>query len=179
VFHLTGTLRHMVSRVELEGALEHYQATVRRASTSGDWTLFASLFTANAKYNEHAYGRFEGRDRIAAWAVRTMTSFPGNCMVEFPVAWAVYDADRGWIVCEIRNLMRDPGDGSVHETPNTTILHYADENLFSYEEDVYNPMNFAAMVAGWARVADAHDRLPDEGRIWLDRFAPGWNAVRT
>ena len=90
--------------------------------------------------------------------------FPGNAMVEFPVGWAVYDTERAWIVCEIRNVMRDPGDGSVHETPNLTILHYAGENLFSYEEDVYNPMNFAAMVTGWARVADAHGRLPDDGR---------------
>jgi hypothetical protein len=166
----------MVARAELETALEHYQATVRQASASGDWTLFAGLFTDGASYNEHAYGRFQGRNRIADWAIRTMTRFPGNCMVEFPVGWAVYDTDRGWIVCEIRNLMRDPGDGSVHETPNLTILHYAYENLFSYEEDVYNPMNFAAMVAGWARVADRHGRLPDDGRAWLARFAPGWNA---
>lgn len=164
-----------VKRAELETALEHYQQTVRRASASGDWTLFAALFTEDADYNEHAYGRFHGRDRIAAWAVRTMTSFPGNCMVEFPIGWAVFDTDRGWIVCEIRNLMRDPGDGSVHETANTTILHHASENLFCYEEDVYNPMNFARMVAGWGRIAGAHGTLPDEGRAWLDRFAAGWS----
>lgn len=164
----------MTTTAELEAALEHYQHTVRRASENRDWTLFAGLFTEDADYNEHAYGRFHGRDRIAAWAVRTMTTFPGNCMDDFPVRWSVFDADRGWIVCEIRNLMRDPGDGSRHETSNTTILHYAGENLFSYEEDVYNPMNFAQMVAGWARVADAHGTLPDDGRAWLDRFAPGW-----
>jgi hypothetical protein len=166
-----------ISRAELETAFEHYQATVRRASDTGDWTLFASLFVEDADYNEHAYGRFHGRERIARWAVGTMTSFPGNCMIAFPVGWAVYDTDRGWIICEIRNVMRDPGDGSGHETPNTTILHYAGPTGFSYEEDVYNPMNFAAMVAGWARVADAHGTLPDEGRDWLARFAPGWNAT--
>ena len=79
MFHITGSVRHMVARSELESALEHYQATVRQASASGDWTLFAGLFTETADYNEHAYGRFQGRARIADWAVRTMTNFPGNC----------------------------------------------------------------------------------------------------
>jgi hypothetical protein len=162
----------MATRADLEAALEHYQQTVRRAADTGDWALFAGLFTPDADYNEHAYGRFSGRNRISQWVIATMTTFPGNAMVEFPVGWAVYDTERAWIVCEIRNVMGDPGDGSVHEAPNLTILHYAGENLFSYEEDVYNPMNFAAMVTAWAQVAEAHGRLPDDGRRWLDRFAP-------
>jgi hypothetical protein len=162
----------MVTRSELETAFEHYQQTVRTAKSTGDWTLFAGLFTEDARYNEHAFGRFQGRDRIAEWAVRTMTGFPGNCMIDFPVAWSVFDDERGWVICEIGNVMRDPGDGSVHSAPNTTILHYAGSNLFGYEEDVYNPLNFATVVAAWARVADAHGTLPDDGRAWLERFAP-------
>lgn len=164
----------MWSREELESALAHYQATVRRAQATSTWSLFATLFTEDARYNEHAFGRFAGREQIARWAERTMGSFPGNCMVDFAAAWAVYDEQRGWIVCEIGNRMRDPGDGSVHTSPNTTILHYAGDGLFGYEEDVYNPANFAAMASGWARVADAHGTLPDDGRAWLDRFTPGW-----
>jgi hypothetical protein len=166
----------MPTRAELEAAFERYQATVRKAKATNDWTLFADLFTDDAAYNEHAFGRFAGRAQIAHWAVRTMTAFPGNCMVEFPVAWSVFDDERGWIVCEIGNVMCDPGDGSVHTSANTTILHYAGDNRFSYEEDVYDPLNFAAMVTGWARIADAHGRLPADGRAWLDRFAPGWSV---
>jgi hypothetical protein len=161
----------MVTRAELELALQHYQATVRRAKAEQNWNLFAQLFTEDADYNEHAYGRFSGRPAIAEWAVRTMTTFPGNAMVEFPVGWSVLDPERGWIVCDIRNLMRDPGDGSVHEASNLTILHYAGNNLFSYEEDVYNPMRFTQMVAAWAEVAQAHGTLGEDGRAWRDRFA--------
>lgn len=162
----------MVSRAELESAFEHYQDTVRRIAVERDWTLFAALFTEDATYNEHAYGRFVGRAGIEAWAVRTMTSFPGSAMVAFPVSWSVLDPERGWIVCEIQNVMRDPGDGSVHQSPNLTILHYAGDGLFRYEEDVYNPMRFLQMVAGWAAVAEAHRRLPEDARPWLARYAP-------
>lgn len=160
----------MPTRAELAAALEHYQATVRRAQAGGDWQLFGELFTEDADYNEHAYGRMHGRAAIAEWAVRTMTTFPGNAMIAFPVSWAVFDEERGWIVCEIQNVMPDPGDGSVHQSPNLTILHYAGGNLFRYEEDVYNPARFLTMVAGWARIADAHGRLPDDGRAWLAKY---------
>lgn len=160
----------MFSREELEVAFEHYQATVRRIATEHDWTLFAAMFTEDADYNEHAHGRFTGRPAIAEWAVRTMTTFPGNTMVAFPVTWSLIDPDRGWIVCEIQNVMPDPGDGSVHQSPNLTILHYAGNNLFSYEEDVYNPMRFIETIAGWAAVADAHGRLPGDARPWLAKY---------
>jgi hypothetical protein len=160
----------MPNRAELESAFEHYQATVRRAAAERDWTLFAGLFTDDADYNEHAYGRFRGRPAIADWAGRTMTTFPGNAMIGFPVSWAVFDADRAWIVCEIQNVMPDPGDGSIHQSPNLTILHYAGENRFSYEEDVYNPARFMAVIADWARIADAHGTLPDDARPWLAKY---------
>jgi hypothetical protein len=160
----------MATRGALEAAFDHYQATVRHAQEAGDWRLFAGLFTDDADYNEHAYGRMHGRPEIAEWAVRTMTSFPGNVMVAFPITWAVFDEARGWIVCEIQNVMADPGDGSVHQSPNVTILHHAGGTLFRYEEDVYNPARFASMVAGWARVAEEHGRLRDDGRTWLAKY---------
>ena len=160
----------VVDRGELEQALRHYQDTVRSAYDARDWSRFGQLFTEDADYNEHAYGRMHGRAEITRWALRTMTSFPGNAMIGFPVGWAVYDTDRSWIVCEVENVMPDPGDGSVHQAPNLTILHYAGEGLFSYEEDVYNPARFLQMVVGWATVADAHGRLPDEGRRWLAKY---------
>src|SRR5947209_9450495 len=93
----------MGTRAELEAGFEHYQATVRRAHAEQDWRLFAGLFTIDAKYNEHAYGRFAGRDSIAEWAIRTMTTFPGNAMIEFPVSWAAFAIERDWIVCEIQD----------------------------------------------------------------------------
>jgi hypothetical protein len=163
----------------MERAFAHFQSEVVRAASEPDWTLFANLFTPDARYYEHAYGRFEGREQISAWAQKTMTSFPGNAMPGFPVAWHVVDAERGWIVCEIRNIMLDPGDGSVHEASNITILHYAGNDQWSYEEDVYNPAKFFDMVKTWALVANEYGRLPEDGRAWMERFGGGLPSALT
>ena len=76
-------------------------------------------------------------------------------MPEFPIDWYVVDEDRGWIVCQVENRMQDPGDGTIHQGANITILHYAGDGKWSYEEDVYNPAHFATMVKGWLAAKDA------------------------
>jgi hypothetical protein len=99
-----------------------------------------------------------------------MTSFPGNTMTSFPIAWHVVDVPTNRVICDVRNLMPDPGDGSQHEASNLTILTYAGDGLWSREEDVYNPMRFARMSVKWARIAEAHGNLSDEGRAYLQQF---------
>jgi hypothetical protein len=164
-------------RDEIEAAFRHYQAEVVKAASEPNWTLFANLFTEDATYYEHAYGRFSGREAITAWAQKTMSTFPGNAMPGFPIAWYVIDEERGWVVCEIRNLMTDPGDGSVHEASNITILHYAGHNQWSYEEDVYNPGKFLEMVREWGAIAHAHGRLPEDAELWMQRYGGGLPAA--
>lgn len=161
-------------RAELEAAFDRYQEQVRRAAETGDWSLFADLFTENATYVEHAYGTFTGRNEIRDWVVKTMTSPPGCWMPAFPPSWHVIDEERGRIVCEIRNVMQDPGDGSEHEATNITILGYAGDNLFDYEEDVYNPARFVTMLEGWGRAGAQHDGLPAGATDWLDAAVPHW-----
>jgi hypothetical protein len=157
-----------VDTEEIEQAFTDYQAAVAGIAQSGEWARFADLFTEDASYEEHAYGTFSGRDEIRAWVVETMTTFPGNTMASFPIAWHVVDAATSRVICEIRNLMPDPGDGSVHEASNLTILTYAGAGLWSREEDVYNPMRFARMTVRWARTAQEHGRLNAEGQAFLE-----------
>jgi hypothetical protein len=155
---------------EIDEAFAAYQRRVEEIRLGGDWAAFADLFTEDATYEEHAYGTFTGREQIRAWIVRTMTAFPGNVMSGFPPAWHVIDAPTRRVICDIRNLMPDPGDGSEHEASNITILTYAGDGLWSREEDVYNPMRFATMTREWARIAAAHGRLAEDGQRFLEKL---------
>ena len=155
------------SREELESEFADYQQRGRDAVAAGDWSAWADQFTDDATYIEHAFGEFRGREAIRRWITRTMSVFPGNHMPSFPIKWHVVDEERGWIVCEIGNVMEDPGDGSIHEATNLTILHYAGDGQWSYEEDVYNPADFARMLERWRQAADAAGKLPDDARQWF------------
>jgi uncharacterized protein (TIGR02246 family) len=143
------------SRSELEEAFAHYQAVALEAGTSGDWNAWADLFTEDATYVEHLFGRFGGREAIRRWITTTMAEPVNDQMQFFPIEWYVIDEDRGWVVCQVWNRMVDPGDGSVHQEYNFTLLKYAGDNRWSYEEDIYNPAGFGTMVQGWLERREA------------------------
>ena len=155
------------TRAELEEQFAAYQQRGEHAGATGDWSGWADQFTEDARYVEHAYGRFEGREAIRRWISGTMATFPGSRMPLFPIGWHVVDEDRGWIVCEVFNRMEDPGDGSVHQAANITILHYAGDGQWSYEEDVYNPADLLTMLRGWRQRAEELGTLPDDARDWF------------
>jgi hypothetical protein len=136
-------------RKEIEKAFEDYQQAALRAGTSGDWNGWADLFTEDATYVEHLFGTFGGREAIRKWITTTMSSYPNREMKYFPIEWYVIDEERGWVVCQVWNRMEDPGDGSLHQAYNFTLLKYAGGGLWSYEEDIYSPAPFQEMVTGW------------------------------
>lgn len=167
------TVSTAFSAAEITEAYAAFHAKVAGFVETGDWTGYAELFTPDAEYVEHAMGTFRGRDEIRAWAVRTMTSYPGRVMTGFPLSWQVVDASSARLVCEVRNPMPDPGDGTMLEEPNITIMTYAGDGLFSREEDVYNPLRFHAMAQRWARIAAEHGNADDDVLAWLERFGGG------
>ncbi|MEJ5255788.1 MAG: nuclear transport factor 2 family protein [Acidimicrobiales bacterium] len=151
------------SRDEIEQAFEQYQRAALLAGTTGDWDGWVDLFTEDATYVEHHYGTMGGREAIRRWITATMGSFPGNQMPHFPVEWYVIDEDRGWVICQVWNRMADPGDGSLHQAYNFTLLKYAGHGKWSYEEDVYNPAHFERMVRGWLETRERLQRQATDG----------------
>ncbi len=137
------------SREELEAAFENYQRAALDAGTTGKWDEWADLFTEDATYVEHHYGTLGGREAIRRWISRTMGESPNHEMKYFPVEWYVIDEERGWVLCQVWNRFEDPGDGSLHQAYCFTLLKYAGNGLWSYEEDIYNPARFGEMVQGY------------------------------
>jgi hypothetical protein len=137
------------TREEIEEALDKFRAAAFKGGQTGNWRDWANCFTADATYFEHHYGKFWGRENIFNWITKTMSEFPPSKMTAFPMTWYSIDMEKGWVFCEVMNRMEDLGDGKIHEEPNLTILHYAGNGLFSYEEDAYNPANMGVMIKGW------------------------------
>lgn len=52
------------TREELGTALAIYNEARDEASRTGDWSIWAAVFTEDAHYVEHAYGEFRGREAI-------------------------------------------------------------------------------------------------------------------
>ena len=78
-----------------------------------------------------------------------MAEFPNIEMTEFPADWWVIDEERGWVVCAVWNRMQDLGDGVVHQAINWSLLKYAGNDQWSYEEDIYNVDEFGEMIKGY------------------------------
>ena len=142
-------------RAELQAAHDRFVAVANECARAGEWRPWADLFTEDAVYVEHMFGTFHGREEIHRWISTTMAEWPNTEMTAFPHDWCICDPDRGWWVCQIENRMADPGDGLVYQASNLTVLHYAGDMRFSYEEDVYNPSSFAPMIASWVEARRA------------------------
>lgn len=149
------------SREELEEAFANYQAAALKGAQEKDWSDWADMFTVDATYFEHQYGRFWGRENIRKWIEKTMKPFPVDCMTAFPVRWYSIDVQKGWIICEVLNRMQDLGDGVIYEEPNITILHYAGNGRFSYEEDAYDRQRMGKMVVRWIKAKEKLEAQQD------------------
>src|SRR5688500_57289 len=140
------------SRDEIESAFQHYVKTAAEAVAQGDWTAWAGLFTEDAVYVEHHYGTFNGRDAITKWINSVMSPLPG---MHGPIEWHIIDEERGWVVMLAWNRMPDPDGNGPYQAGSWTLLKYAGDNMWSYEEDMYNPSEFEEMLKVWAQADQA------------------------
>lgn len=141
---------------DMEAAFDRYRAAAAEAGRTGNWELFLDCFTDDVHYVEHHYGEFRGKQAVRDWIVPEMAKWPVNQMQFYPWDWHVIDIENGVIVGQVANVMTDPGDGKEYRAVNWTRLVYAGEGLFSEEEDIYNPAEFAEMVTAWMEAWKAH-----------------------
>ena len=157
------------SRAELAEAFATFEATVDAAARTRDWDAWVAHYTPDVDYIEHAMGTMKGRDEVREWIYRTMTAFPGSHMTAFPSLWSVIDEERGRVIVELDNPMRDPGDGTIISATNISIVTYAGDGMWSRQEDIYNPLRFLAAGMKWCKKAQALGTLDDDAAAWMKK----------
>lgn len=115
------------------------------AGEADDWNAWADLHSVDGMWVEHHLGTFHGREAIRAAIVAVMKPVP---MMTFPVEWHVIDGDR--VVFYPWQVFPDPKGGSeTYRFGCVTILQYAGDGLWSYQEDLYNPREAEAVLKRW------------------------------
>ncbi|MCD9625636.1 nuclear transport factor 2 family protein [Rhabdothermincola salaria] len=113
---------------------------------SGDWNAWADLHTVDGVWVEHHLGRFEGREAIRRAIVDVMAQAPST--MTFPVEWVVVEGNR--VVYYPWQVLPHPtGQGEDFRFGCVTILEYAGDGQFSYQEDLYNPTEGAEVFGRW------------------------------
>jgi len=152
-------------RAEIEQALASYCRARDEASRTGDWSIWADVFTEDAHYIEHAYGEFDGRESIRKWITEVMAPFP---RMTFPQDWCVIDEANDAVVFQCQNQFPEPfdADGKPFQFPNWTRLVYGGGGRWKSEEDMYNPARDAPRVfKGWL---DAGGKLEAKERVQME-----------
>lgn len=129
---------------ELRTAFVEYQ---RLGALGRDWPAWAALFTDDATYVEHCMGKFHGAQAIREWILSAMD--PVACMT-FSFDWAILQPPH--IAFNVWNHMPDPtgGDGR-YSFSNLTLITYAGNGKWNWEEDFYAPKGAGKTVSAWYR----------------------------
>lgn len=120
------------TREELERAFIRYWRT---GAVGEEWDAWADLFTEDARYVEHVLGTHQSREQIRAWIKPIMAQY-GEVYTAYE--WHMVDPATDRICVYMQNRRDHPSGTGVIDFPGITILHYAGNGLFDYEEDLWS-----------------------------------------
>jgi hypothetical protein len=159
------------SRDEVEEAFRHYYMT---GPVHEDWNAWSKLFTDDAVYWDHYWGKFHGPREIEMFLDGTMSYAPG---VYTPMLW--YNIDGSRVVWKGVNRADNPEPGGpILEFESLQILTYAGDGKWSREEDwwIWYEMQRFAREYGAACAKHDPDRpqkmTRDDWGDWVDWARP-------
>jgi ketosteroid isomerase-like protein len=142
-------------RAEVEAAFRHYFLT---GPVGEDWTAWSQLFTDDAIYFDHFYGRFRGSAEIQRFLESTMGFAPH---VYSPLVW--YNIDGSQIVYKVVNRADNPEPGGEpFEFPSLQVIQYAGDGKWSSEEDWWIMKDMKRFNEGYQEASRRHD--PDHSQ---------------
>lgn len=120
---------------EVQATVDGYLA-LRDRIEAGDatWIDLAEIFTDDAVYIDPAWGRIQGIAQIREFLVESMRGLEDW---RFPVSFAAIAGDD--VVVAWRQVL--PGrraDGRPYEQTGVSLMRYAGDGKFSFEEDLLN-----------------------------------------
>ncbi len=124
--------------VELRGRIEEGEAT---------WVDLADFFTDDAVYIDPAWGRIEGIHQIREFLVDSMRGLEDW---RFPMRFVAIEGDHVVTVwAQVLPGQRD--DGRLYKQTGVSLLRYAGDGKFSYEEDLLNMAHVLEDIddSGW------------------------------
>lgn len=151
-------------RAEIEETIERY-LELRRAAIAGTrpWSDLAEVFTADAVFIDCVWGRHEGVDALIRFLRDSMKGLEDW---DFPHIWHAIDGNRVFL----RWANRLPGtteDGAPLDNFGLSILEYAGDGKFSYEEDLFSESHLMQVIKQSTWEPSAEMVAPPPDRTWV------------
>ena len=124
-------------------------STLRRQIEAGDatWLDLAAFFTDDAVYVDPAWGRVQGIDEIRSFFVESMRGLEDW---RFPIRFTAIEGDEVVTVWD-QVLPGERPDGRPYRQTGVSLLQYAGDGRFCFEEDLLNMTHVLEDLAasGW------------------------------
>jgi ketosteroid isomerase-like protein len=150
-------------RDEIQATVDDYVA-VRAQIEAGDatWIDLARFFTDDAVYIDPAWGRIEGIDAIREFFVESMRGLEDW---RFPIRFTAIDGDEVVTVWD-QVLPGQRDDGRPYRQTGVSLLQYAGDGRFCFEEDLLNMAHVLEDLAasGWRPGPGFTNPPPDPNR---------------
>jgi predicted SnoaL-like aldol condensation-catalyzing enzyme len=139
-------------REEVEAAVLQYIQDMENVSKPGGdiVAVFDRMFTDDVVYVEHEFGTVRGRKAVVEWCAALVNSNPAMSDIVLRFDWYMIDGNR--VVVYHHDGFPDPRGNGAFEVTIVTILEYAGNMRWSYEEDIYNAKEFEQALSSYTAV---------------------------
>lgn len=145
-----------IARAEVESAFRRYWTT---GCIDEDWAAWPDRLTEDVEYVEHVYGEMHGREQVRAWIVGLMAE---RADVHAVLDWYLISGRR--LVLSMTNRYYHPEpDGRPFDFPGLTVLGYAGDGLFGYQEDYWSQRLATTAYLAWTDAVRRHGGRGLEG----------------
>lgn len=144
---------------EIDKAFNFYINASQEAFDTHRPEIHAQCFSDAAVYSELGFGfnggwetEIQGYQKIYDWLKMQSVTYPNCYQQPGPINWYMIDAERGWVVYECLNQMRNLENGKILQTRSFSRMEYDGNNRWRFKEDVYNPLDMRDIFLKWREI---------------------------